>query len=288
MTAAGLACFWAATPALAAESTLLSRANTLWDSGEYAQAEKLYTASIAAGGLQPDELVQAWARDGACLAYLGKKQAATEAFRNAAVLNPNFLVPDDVGPKAAAAALPARAQAAALGDFTLRAEVPKSVTANETWGWTVQLDAAHASLVAKVSARWGAEGSTSTQGTETAEKAGAERLSFLSTKPIPANAKRVELRLAALDKRGNTMKLLLVILPVTADSGAKPAAAEAGAPPGTSGTTAPAKGGGFWHTAWPWIIGGTVLAAGGGAAYYYGTRPAPNVDVLAPTVTLTP
>ncbi len=269
-----------ATPAWSAESSALSRANTLWDAGEYAQAEKLYTAAIQAGGLQPDELVQAWARDGSCLAFLGKKQAATEAYRNAAVLNPSFSVPDEVGPKAVAAATPARAQAQALGDFTLRAEVPKSATAGETWGWSAQLDSAHAALVSKVSARWSAGTSS-----ETAEKSGAERISFLSTKPVPVGAKQVELQLRALDKRGNTMKLLVVAVLVTAT---RASAVAAGTPGAAGAPVSPPKTGGFWHTAWPWIIGGTVLAAGAGGAYYYTTRPVPLVEVQAPTVTPIP
>lgn len=268
-----------APAASAAETSALARANALWEQGEYAQAEKMYAAAIQGGSLQPDELVQAWAREGACLAYAGKKQAATDAFRNAAVLNPTFSVPDEVGPKAVAAAKPARAQASALGDFSLRAEVPKSATEGETWGWSAQIDSAHASLVSRVSARWSAAGAAAT---ETTEKPGAERISFLSTKAVPAGAKLLELRLSALDKRGNVMKWVVVSVPVSARAAA-PVVANAGAAQGPASPTA--KPSGFWHSPWPWVIGGAALAAGAGTAYYYyGMRTPPDVNIEAPKI----
>jgi hypothetical protein len=46
------------------------------------------------------------------------------------------------------------------------------------------------------------------------------------------------------------------------------------------------SGGGFWHTAWPYVIGGAALAAGG-AAIYLGTRPTADVNVAAARVELT-
>jgi len=38
------------------------------------------------------------------------------------------------------------------------------------------------------------------------------------------------------------------------------------------------KGGGFWASPWPYVIGGVALAAGG-AAVYLGTRPTDDVMV---------
>jgi hypothetical protein len=44
------------------------------------------------------------------------------------------------------------------------------------------------------------------------------------------------------------------------------------------------KSGGFWSTAWPYVLGGVALAAGG-AAVYLGTRPTDDVTVGAARVT---
>jgi hypothetical protein len=41
------------------------------------------------------------------------------------------------------------------------------------------------------------------------------------------------------------------------------------------------KGGGFWSSPWPYVIGGAVLAAGGGAAWYF-TRSTDDVTVGGP------
>ena len=41
---------------------------------------------------------------------------------------------------------------------------------------------------------------------------------------------------------------------------------------------AASSGGGFWSTAWPYVIGGAALAAGGAAAYF-ATRPTADVYV---------
>jgi len=43
--------------------------------------------------------------------------------------------------------------------------------------------------------------------------------------------------------------------------------------------------GGFWTTAWPYIIGGAALAAGG-AAVYFASRPTDDVNVGAARVEL--
>ena len=42
--------------------------------------------------------------------------------------------------------------------------------------------------------------------------------------------------------------------------------------------------GGFWHTPWPWVIGGALVAAGGGAGLYFALRPPSDVNVGAPRV----
>lgn len=264
-------------------STAFSRAHAVWEQGDFGPAEKLYASAIAAGGLDPEQLVEAWARQGAALALAGKSRAAVDAFRSAAVLNSKFSVPSEAGPKAETAAATAKSQVAALGEFELRAEVPKTATPGEAWGWTVVIDSGHASLVDRVSARWNVGGKTS--GGESVEKPGASRVSFLSTKSVPKDASELELRIAAQDKRGNTMKTLVLKVPVKGAEPTKSVTSPAAATPAGTTPKAVEASGGFWHSAWPWVIGGAVLAAGGGAAYYYyGVRTPPSVTVEAPTI----
>jgi hypothetical protein len=43
------------------------------------------------------------------------------------------------------------------------------------------------------------------------------------------------------------------------------------------------KSGGFWSTAWPWVLGGMAIA-GGGAAVYFGTQRYDEVSVGAARV----
>jgi len=48
------------------------------------------------------------------------------------------------------------------------------------------------------------------------------------------------------------------------------------------------RSGGFWSTAWPYILGTVALAAGGAAVWWFGIRPNSDVTVGAPRVTLVP
>jgi hypothetical protein len=45
----------------------------------------------------------------------------------------------------------------------------------------------------------------------------------------------------------------------------------------------PTRSGGFWSTAWPYVIGGVALAAGGTAAFFL-TRPPDGVSIDAARV----
>jgi hypothetical protein len=46
------------------------------------------------------------------------------------------------------------------------------------------------------------------------------------------------------------------------------------------------NGPGFWHTAWPWVIGGVATLAAGGAVVYVLTRPTADVNVGSASVNL--
>ena len=39
------------------------------------------------------------------------------------------------------------------------------------------------------------------------------------------------------------------------------------------------KHGGFWSTAWPYVIGGALIAAGGGATAYFLLKPPDQVSI---------
>ena len=100
----------------------------------------------------------------------------------------------------------------------------------------------------------------------------------------------------AMTKRRNEGKAADPAARVTPEGGALERAAPSGAPepatgddddddkpaerkkkkPGDDNETR--KGGSFWSTPWPYVIGGVALA-GAGAAVYFGTRPSDAVSV---------
>ncbi len=41
----------------------------------------------------------------------------------------------------------------------------------------------------------------------------------------------------------------------------------------------PTGGGGFWSTAWPWVIGGALVAAGGAVGGYFLLKPPDRVSI---------
>ncbi len=46
----------------------------------------------------------------------------------------------------------------------------------------------------------------------------------------------------------------------------------------------PKESGGFWSSAWPWVIGGAIVAGAAGGTTWFLTRPTDDVNVGVPRV----
>ena len=274
----------AAATARAAEpagGAALRQARAAWDRGALATAEPLYREAIEKGGLAPDEVLEGYVRLGSIRAAAGKKDQAIAAFRAASILDADFAVPAEAGPKGPALAAQARRDTAKVGGIQLSLESPKEATAGKTFRVTAQLDAAHVPIVAKVAlvVRDGTSGKESTQ-----ETGPDETIELEVPGDVVLPDANLLVRVDALDARKNRLASAERRVKVPPNGSEAVAAGPAGAEGSKSSTPGAdpgvRRGGSFWSSPWPYVIGGVALA-GAGAAVYFGTRPPADVSVGA-------
>jgi hypothetical protein len=280
--AAGLAALALALPAPcsaqegAAGQAALDRARAAWDKGDFDVSEPLYSEAITAGGLAPDDFLEAQVHLGSARAVQGKKAAALAAFKDAAVLDPRFSVPTEAGKRAMALADQARRLVAGAAPLMLHAEIPEHLDPGAPASVEVTLDADHA--VAVPGSRIGVYAHDPLGGRSHVESVPAARTArFELPGRLFLPSATVHVRVDWLDRHANRLatteeQIHVYPLPM-ADMPAGLAGSRAHGPAHGDG-----KHGGFWHTAWPYILGGAALAAGG-AAVYFATRSSDDVDV---------
>ncbi len=264
----------------------LRQARAAWERGSFVTAEPLYREAIEKGGLAPDELLEGYVRLGSMRASAGKKDQAVAAFRAAAILDATFSVPTEAGAKGATLAAQAKSDTSKFGSIKLTIDAPKEAPAGKPVKVTAHLDAAHLKIVSRIGvvARDGTTGKEFTRETKPEDAVDFEIPSEL-TLPNASIAVRVD----ALDSRANRLASAEDRIRVTGElAPVAGGAAGASGATGAANTTTPAtttppdesprKGGSFWSTPWPYIIGGVALA-GAGAAFYFGTRPVETVSV---------
>jgi hypothetical protein len=292
---------------------ILPRARSAWDRGDWRQAEALYKHALDAGGLSPNGALDAYVRLGTAAALLKKRDAALVAYRHAALLQPRFTVPRLAGRRGAQLANLARKQEAKIGVFHLGAEVPENVAPGLPLQVAATLDADHAAILARVAvlASDTGHGEGAAQTFRDTQPSNTNVRFTLPGTLLTAGA-TITVRIDALDVHDNRMasvERLVHVAGETAIAGLTPIVPgvpgrtdSSARPPLTakSGVQAPevlladvrplrakeadsdggSKGGGFWHTAWPYVISGVALAAGGAVAYF-ATRPGDDVTVGA-------
>ena len=152
----------------------------------------------------------------------------------------------------------------------------KETPSGKSFHVTAQIDHAHLPIVKKV----GLFAKDGTSGKETALDSPTESsVDFEVPADITMPNASILVRVDALDGQGNRLG--------SAEGRVKvPEASE----PAGSAVVAPVpftppprdeekrKGGGFWSSPWPYVIGGVALA-GAGAAVYFGTRPSDDASV---------
>lgn len=248
-------------------------------------AEQSYREALEKGGLAPNEVLEGYVRLGSIRASIGKREQAVAAFRAASILDSTFAVPSEAGPKGPAYAAQAKKDTAKIGSIQLSVKGPKEVPSGKSFSVTAMLDSAHIPIVTKVGlvAR---DGTSAKEATTDARPQEQMELEVPADVTLP-NASLL-IRVDALDSHGN--RLASVEERVRVQEGGGAGAAVVAAPVSTGGSsaslaTAPSpsgddrrKGGSFWSSPWPYLIGGIALA-GAGTAVYFGTRPADEVAV---------
>jgi hypothetical protein len=256
----------------------LRQARAAWERGQAETAEPLYREAIERGGLAPDEVLEGYVRIGSARAASGKKDQAIAAFRAAAILDASFTVPSEAGAKGNAYAERAKRDTAKIGSLKVSLQAPKETPSGKSFHVTAQIDSAHLPIVKKV----GLYAKDGTSGKEaTLDAATDSSVDFEVPSEITMPNASIVVRVDALDAHANRLGSAesRVKVPEAAESPAPAAAIVAVTPftPPPKNEEA-RKGGGFWATPWPYVIGAVALA-GAGAAVYFGTRPSDDVSV---------
>lgn len=262
-----------------AGATALRQARSAWDRGSLDSAEPLYREAIESGGLAPAEVLEGYVRLGSIRAVRGKKDSATAAFRAASVIDSGFTVPTEAGSKGMALAEKAKRDTAKIGSIQLGLKAPKEATAGKGFKITATLDKAHVPIVSRL----GVVARDGTTGKEiTLDAKPDTSVEFEIGPEVTLPGASIVIHVDALDGRKNRLASAedrvrvpdaVALTPVATQPG--PASSTSSKPGADSGVR---RGGSFWSSPWPYVIGGIALA-GAGTAFYFGTRPAPSVSV---------
>lgn len=263
----------------------LRQARAAWDRGSLETAEPLYREALEKGGLAPTEVLEGYVRLGSIRAALGKKDSAVAAFRAASILDSSFTVPSEAGRKGAALAEKAKRDTAKIGSIQLAVQVPKEAQAGKPFTITATLDKAHLPIVSKIGVL-AKDGTTGKEVTLDAKPEESVELEIGSDVTLPGAS--ILVHVDALDKNQNRLASAEERVRVpdkednpvaaggTKDSSSSVSTAFGNKPSG--GDPGVRRGGAFWSSPWPYVIGGIALA-GVGTAVFFGTRPVENVSV---------
>jgi len=242
-------------------STELGRGHAAWMRGDFEAAKDLFAAAVERGNLQRSELLDAYISLGSAWTVLGQKDRALASYRNAAIIDEHFHVPDEAGKKAIQYAEIARKQAARIGQITLKVDhgafaptTPADVL--------VKMDAGQSAFVAKVVLH-----AESGKETFDFEEPSASDLVF----HLPGNliqGETVTLSLRGLDTHGSELAKYnetATVAGATKRKGGAKGLAES--PPASGDKTSHGKG--FWSSPWPYVIGGVVLVGAASTAVYF-------------------
>ncbi len=287
-------CMAAASSALAAGDSApggpaLRQARAAWDRGSLEQAEPLYREAIEKGGLTPPEVLEGYVRLGSIRAALNKKDQALAAFRAASIIDATFQVPAEAQGRGISLADKAKKDTAKIGSIQLGVQVPKETAAGKSFKVTATLDKGHLPIVNKI----GVTAKDGTTGKEISLDAKPdESVEFEIGSDITLPGASILVHVDALDGHQNRLQSVEERVRVPADGSGPVAASSSSSAPSSAVNTKPQpagdqglrKGGGFWSSPWPYVIGG-IAVAGVTTAVYFGTRPVENVNIGTPKAT---
>jgi hypothetical protein len=266
------------------DATDLSRARDAWSNADYEQVPSLFKKAIETGGLAKADVVDAYVRTGAALAIAGKKRPAIAAFRKAALLDPDFKLPPEAGKRALALAATARKQQARAGVLFVDVEAPAQVDVGTVVGVDVSVSPEKAPLLSAIAlaARDSLAGKTYEH-----RATASSQVHFEIPARMALPSATLVLHVRASDAHDNelaTVEKRVHVAAATPVVASSPLDILAPAPPPRRDEAATSSAsGGFWHSPWPYIIGGAALAAGG-AALYFGTRSTDDVNISSTRV----
>ncbi len=251
-------------------SSALERAKKAWDDGELDTAERAYQEALAKGGLDRTETLDCWVHLGAARAVLGNRSGALAAFRMALVIDDAVVVPAEAGKKAITLAEAARHQPNRVGALSLSLSAPNEAGSGEPFAVNVMLGAAQAAVVTRFSLH--VEDKT-TQKKFDYEEPSSQVVTFRVPASMTLPSATLHVLVEALDAHDNQLATAdqLVTVRPTPIAESHPHHDELRL-----------AHGGFWSTAWPWVIGGVLVAAGGAVGGYYLLKPPDRVSIGAP------
>jgi hypothetical protein len=250
-------------------SAALARAQKSWDDGELDLAERGYQEALDRGGLDRAATLDCWVRIGSARAVLGDRSGALVAFRMALVIDDAFTVPADAGKKATALAESARHQGNRVGELTLSLSVPAETGSGEAFAVNVMLGAAQAAIITRLSLH--VKDKTTAKNFDYEEPA-ATVVHFRVPASMTLPSAELHVRVDALDAHDNQL--------ATAEDrvSVRPTPIAESHP--SKDLLRPTHG--FWSTAWPYVIGGVLVAAGGAVGGYFLLKPPDRVSIGAP------
>ncbi len=286
-------------------------AREAWDNGDFDRVPGLFREAITAGGLSKAEVVDAYVRIGAAQAIVHGSHAGLSALRSAALLDPGFTVPPEAGKRVMALADRARREQRRAGSLTIGATVSEAIEAAAPIAVDVTLAPARSTLVAAISLE--ARDPATSRAWAQSQPASAH-LHFDVPARLALPDATIAIVVQARDSHGNELASAEKQVHVTGAPPAPspppvlsparpmgPAASPAAPAPPVALLTGTSKGetrdetrpseahkGGFWSSAWPYILGSVALAAGGAAIYYYAVRPTDEVSVGGARVNVVP
>jgi hypothetical protein len=268
--------------------TAMQHAREAWDGGDFDIAPGLYQTALSTGGLKRADVVDAYVRMGAALAVSGKTRGALAALRQAALLDPTFTVPPEAGKKAMALAERARRDQRRIGSLAVSAQVPEEVGSGAPFGVDVALAPSKSAIIDAVSL----EVRDSLAARAYKQSAPPDsRIHFDVPTRMTLPDASLLIRVRVVDVHENELISFEKHIHVARATTPPPAPAIAALRPRANdrshSSSSSSSSGGFWNTAWPYVIGGVALAAGG-AAVYFGTRPTADAYVTPARVELVP
>ncbi|MBK7584895.1 MAG: tetratricopeptide repeat protein [Myxococcales bacterium] len=254
------------------------QADAAWHQGELEKARELYEQALAAGGLDPGDVVIAHSRVGVVKAALNDTNGALSAFRVAAAIDPNFELPPESGPKAKKLFQQARKESEQQGGEKLRItlKAPDTVPAKQGFTLETEIPPGFAVLVSEVVVAI----EDPVSGKKWKRKKSAEpSLTFDFPKRVAMSGARLKIKASAVDAQNNAWTVTEGKIRV---EGLRVSESGMDDEPIEEPTKPPEKDkDSFFSGPLPWIIGGALIV--GGIVAYAVTRKPDEVSVGAPS-----